>query len=414
MSEKLLYEIEMAFLKQIYEHKGAIGVNELLHVFQSSYGLKEDMFNRILGVVMQKEYCIIEKIRKLDNTEEEVIFVTYKGLGKFLEKKKFSVKNLLKNKIAYELKCEGYKTYSDWLDANRNQLALEAEITRMFARVLADMRIILMRDAIAVRKLISGFIKLIYPDGEVSKDEVAEIMDISLELRRRVKEQLKKIGGMEFYDVNFSYIDNDSFDEHFVTVPEQGGGKMIPEGMGKPGCLYTVSKSKTGMIGCYRLETQMMPGNGKLTCTGIGSGKEPKEATNTAFNYLKANGNAISGSISTTTKDYIINYQDMQGLGMTGNLALPTLIAISSAALSKPPISSLAVLGEISIGGTLIKVEDLASTLQVCLDSGAKKVLLPITSAADLGTVPSDLVGAFSLIFYSSPEEAVYKALGVE
>ena len=168
------------------------------------------------------------------------------------------------------------------------------------------------------------------------------------------------------------------------------------------------------MIGCYRLETQMMPGNGKLTCTGIGSGKEPKEATNTAFNYLKANGNAISGNISTTTKDYIINYQDMQGLGMTGNLALPTLIAISSAALSKPPISSLAVLGEISIGGTLIKVEDLASTLQVCLDSGAKKVLLPITSAADPGTVPSDLVGAFSLIFYSSPEEAVYKALGVE
>ena len=265
------------------------------------------------------------------------------------------------------------------------------------------------RDAIAVRKLISGFIKLIYPDGEVSKEEVAEIMDISLELRRRVKEQLKKIGGMEFYDVNFSYIDNDSFDEHFVSVPEQGGGKMIPEGMGKPGCLYTVSKSKTGMIGCYRLETQMMPGNGKLTCTGIGSGKEPKEATNTAFNYLKANGNAISGNISTTTKDYIINYQDMQGLGMTGNLALPTLIAISSAALSKPPISSLAVLGEISIGGTLIKIEDLASTLQVCLDSGAKKVLLPITSAADLGTVPSDLVGAFSLIFYSSPEEAVYK-----
>ena len=136
--------------------------------------------------------------------------------------------------------------------------------------------------------------------------------------------------------------------------------------------------------------------------------------TNTAFNYLKANGNRISGQISTTTKDYIINYQDMQGIGMTGNLALPTLIAISSAALNKPLVSSMVVLGEISIGGTLIKVEELASTLQVCLDSGAKKVLLPMTSAADLGTVPSDLVGAFSLIFYSSPEEAVYKALGVE
>ena len=239
-------------------------------------------------------------------------------------------------------------------------------------------------------------------------------MEISLELRRRVKEQLKKIGGMEFYDVNFSYTDNDSFEEHYISVPEQGGGKLIPDGMGKPGSVYTVSKSKTGMIGCYMLEAQMMPGTGKLTCTGIGSGKEPKEATNTAFHYLKANGNRISGRISTTTKDYIINYQDMQGIGMTGTLALPTLIAICSAALGKTPLNSLAILGEISIGGTLIKVDELASTLQVCLDSGAKKVLLPITSAGDIGTVPSDLVGAFSLIFYSSAEEAVFKALGVE
>ncbi|MDO5424061.1 MAG: protease Lon-related BREX system protein BrxL [Eubacteriales bacterium] len=270
------------------------------------------------------------------------------------------------------------------------------------------------RDTIAVRKMVSGFVKLIYPDGEYSKEDVQEILSISLELRRRVKEQLKKIGGMEFYDVNFSYIDNETFEENYISVPEQGGGKLIPEGMGKPGSVYTVSKSKTGMIGCYMLETQMMPGNGKLTCTGIGSGKEPKEATNTAFNYLKANGNRISGQISTTTKDYIINYQDMQGIGMTGNLALPTLIAICSAALGKTPLSSLAILGEISIGGTLIKVDELASTLQVCLDSGAKKVLLPTTSAADLGTVPSELVGSFSLIFYASAEEAVFKALGVE
>ena len=270
------------------------------------------------------------------------------------------------------------------------------------------------RDTIAVRKLISGFIKLVYPDGEVSKEELQEIIELSLELRRRVKEQLKKIGGMEFYDVNFSYIDKESFEEHYVSVPEQGAGKLIPEGMGKPGSVYTVSKAKTGMIGCYMLETQMMPGSGKLTCTGIGSGQGAREATNTAFNYLKVHGSSISGQISTTTKEYLINYQDMQGIGMTSNLALPTLIALCSAALSKPTLSSLAVLGEISIGGTLIKVDELASTLQVCLDSGAKKVLLPMTSAADLGSVPSDLVGAFSLIFYSSAEEAVYKALGVE
>lgn len=270
------------------------------------------------------------------------------------------------------------------------------------------------RDTIAVRKTVSGLIKLVYPDGEASKEEVREIVELALELRRRVKEQLKKIGGMEFYDVNFSYIDNEDFEERYVSVPESGGGKMIPEGMGKPGGVYTVGRSKTGMVGCYHLETQMMPGNGKLTLTGLGTSSEIKQGPNTAFNYLKANGNSISGQISTTTKDYIIAYQDLQGIQMTPNLALSTLIAICSAALSKPPISSLAILGDITIGGTLVKVENLASTLQVCLDSGAKKILLPLPSAMDLGTVPADLVGAFSLIFYSSPEEAVFKALGVE
>lgn len=212
------------------------------------------------------------------------------------------------------------------------------------------------RDTIAVRKMVGGFIKLLYPDGEYTKEELEEVLKISLEMRRRVKEQLKKLGGMEFYDVNFSYIDNETFEEFYVSVPEQGGGKLIPEGMCNPGQVYTVAQGKTGMLGVFRLESQMMPGNGKFERSGLGSDGKCKEATNTAFNFLKANSNRISGSISTTTKDYIINYQDLQGIGMTDKLALPTLIALSSVALGKPVASSLAVLGEISIAGTLIKV----------------------------------------------------------
>ena len=270
------------------------------------------------------------------------------------------------------------------------------------------------RDTIAVRKMVGGMIKLLYPDGEFTKEQLEEILKFALEMRRRVKEQLKKLGGMEFYDVNFSYIDNDTFEEHFVSVPEQGGGKLIPEGMCNPGQVYTVSQGKSGMIGVFRLESQMLPGNGKFERTGLNSDGKCKEAANTAFNYLKANGNRISGAISTTTKDYIINYQDLQGIGMTEKLALPTLIALCSIALGKPTLSSLAVLGEISIAGTMLKVDELANALQVCIDSGAKKVLLPITSAADLGTAPADLIGCFNLIFYQSAEDAVYKALGVE
>ncbi len=270
------------------------------------------------------------------------------------------------------------------------------------------------RDVIAVRKMVSGFTKLVYPNGQYTKEEIQEIIAIALEMRRRVKEQLKKIGGMEFYDVNFSYIDNETFEEHYVSVPEQGGGKIIPEGMTNPGHVYTISRGKTGMVGVFRLETQVLPGNGKFERTGLGSDRDAKEATNTAFNYLKANGRAISNSISTTSKDYIVNYQDLNGIGMTKYLTLPTLIAICSAALNKATLSSMAVLGDISISGTIMKVEELASTLQVCLDSGAKKVLLPITSAADMGTVPAELMGAFSIIFYNTPQEAVFKALGVE
>lgn len=270
------------------------------------------------------------------------------------------------------------------------------------------------RDTIAVRKMVGGFLKLIYPDGVFSKEELEEVLQLSLEMRRRVKEQLKKLGGMEFYDVNFSYIDNETFEEHYVSVPEQGGGKLIPEGMCNPGQVYTVSQGKSGMIGVFRLESQMLPGSGKFERTGIGSDRDCKEATNTAFNFLKANGNQISGSISTTTKDYIINYQDLQGIGMTSKLALSTLIALCSIALGKPALGSLAVLGEISISGTLIKAEELANSLQVCLDSGAKKVLIPATSMTDFVTVPPDLMSAFQLIPYQSAEDAVFKALGVE
>lgn len=270
------------------------------------------------------------------------------------------------------------------------------------------------RDVIAVKKTVSGLVKLIHLDGKFDRESVEEILRFALEMRRRVKEQQKKIGGMEFYDVNFSYIDNDTFAEEYVPVPEQGGSKLIPEGMSKPGHVYTVGHSKSGMLGVYKLEMQMSAGNGKFEKTGIGTDRDAKEAVDTAYRYLKANARSISGSISMTTKDYILEVQDMNGIGMTKNLSLASVVAICSIALGKPVVSSAVVLGDFSIGGTVMKVEELANTLQVCLDSGAKKVLLPIASAVDLGTVPAELIGCFNLIFYNSVEDAVFKSLGVE
>ncbi len=270
------------------------------------------------------------------------------------------------------------------------------------------------RDVIAVRKTVSGLVKLIYPNGEFTKDDIEEILRYALIGRRRVKEQLKKIGGMEFYDVYFSYIDNETMAEEFVSVPEQGGGKIIPEGMGKPGHLYTVARGKSGIIGTYKIETQVISGNGKFEKTGLGSDREAKESIETAFRYFRANSKNISGSISITTKDYLMHVQDINGVGMTSELALAAFVALCSGALGKPPQSQLVVLGSLSIGGTITKVEELANVLQVCFDSGAKKVLIPMSSAVDIPTVPPELFAKFQISFYQSPEDAVFKALGVE
>lgn len=270
------------------------------------------------------------------------------------------------------------------------------------------------RDVIAVRKMVSGLVKIIYPDGIFSKEDIEEILKFALESRRRVKEQLKKIGGMEFYDINFSYIDNESFLEEYVSVPEQSGGKLIPEGLNKPGHLYTVGYGKSGMLGVYKLETEMTSGTGKFEPTGLSSDRETKESVLTSYRYLKANSKHISGSISTTQKDYLMAIQDLNGVGANRQLAMAALIGLCSASMAKPVLSSLVILGNLSIGGTIQKVENLANTLQVCLDSGAKKVLIPISSAQDMGSVPAELMGKFNLIFYQSPEDAVFKALGVD
>ncbi|MGG2028731.1 protease Lon-related BREX system protein BrxL [Gottfriedia sp. S16(2024)] len=270
------------------------------------------------------------------------------------------------------------------------------------------------RDVIAVRKTVSGFIKLLYPNGEFTREDVEEVLRYALEGRRRVKEQLKKIGGMEFYDVHFSYIDNGSLNEEFVSVSEQGGGKLIPEGMGKPGHVYTVARGKSGMIGVYKLEIEVVSGNGKFEKTGLGTDREAKESIDTSYRFFKANNKNISGTISTTTKDYLMHIQDMQGVGLTSELSLASFVGLCSGAMSRPVQSQLVVLGSISISGTINKVEELANVLQVCFDSGAKKILLPMSSAIDIQTVPAELFAKFQISFYQSAEDAVFKALGVE
>lgn len=269
------------------------------------------------------------------------------------------------------------------------------------------------RDVMAVRKTVSGLIKILYPNGEVNKEEVEEILRYALEGRRRVKEQLKRIGGMEFYAVNFSYIDNETFEERYVGVPEQGSDKLIPEGTPKPGTVHTVMRAASGMFGVYRIEEEAIAGNGKFTKVGTVS-KSTTDSISNAVNYFKANAQHISSMISMDNTDFMMDIRDLQGQGAAEDLSLATLIGMTSAALKKPVLTQLAVLGGISIGGTINPIEELANVLQVAHDAGANKILIPSNAKKQIVDVPDDLFVTFQIIFYNSPEDAVFKALGIE
>ena len=269
------------------------------------------------------------------------------------------------------------------------------------------------RDVIAVKKTFSGLMKLIYPDENITKEQAQEILEYALVGRRRVKEQLKKIGGIEFFDVNFSYINNENLTEVFVSVPESGGNKIIPAGITKPGEAYTAAATESGKIGVYKFEVQIVSGSGKYEKSGTGSNSQAKESIKTAFNYFRANAKSISQSISVKEKDYFLHVQDLYGVGVSEELALAAFISLCSGALERPLQEQTAVLGSMTIGGSVGVLENLAGLLQVCLDAGAKRVLIPISSAGKIATVPPDLFSKFQISFYEDPIDAVYKSMAL-
>lgn len=270
------------------------------------------------------------------------------------------------------------------------------------------------RDTIAVRKTVSGLMKLLFPQGEYEKEDVRGCLEYALQVRRRVKEQLKKIGGMEFYDVHFSYIDNDTLEEHFVSVDEQGGGGLIPDGPGKPGVLHTIGLSNKGMPGLYRMELQVTKGGGKLTTSGLWNSSAAREQVKIAFDYFKANASRISAGSKVGEHDFHLHAVELQNTGPFTHLALTSLCSLASGLLDRPIQSQMVVLGDMSLGGSVTPVESLAECLQVAFDAGAKKVALPMSSAADIPSIPAELFTKFQTSFYSDPVDAVMKVLGVD
>jgi ATP-dependent Lon protease len=270
------------------------------------------------------------------------------------------------------------------------------------------------RDTIAVKRTVSGLLKLLYPHEDYDKEAVRRCLEYALEVRRRVKEQLKKLGGMEFYDVHFSYIDLETQEEKFINVPEQGGGSLIPDAPLNPGVLHVVGTGTGGLLGLYRIETQITPGNGGLKVSGIGQNMAAKEGIKVGFDYFRANASRVSASIKPGEHDYHLHVVELHNSGPTTTMTLATFTALCSAVLGKPIQSQMVILGNMSLGGNLVPVENLAQAMQVAKDAGGKRILLPMASVGDIPTIPGELFAKFQTSFYADPVDAVFKAMGVQ
>ena len=270
------------------------------------------------------------------------------------------------------------------------------------------------RDTIAVRRTVSGLLKLLYPHEEYDKEGVRQCLEYALEARRRMKEQLKRIGGMEFFDVHLSYIDLETNEEKLVQVQEQGGDSLIPEEALNPGSLYTVSTGSGGHLGLYRLETQVTVGTGQLKLSGLGSSTAAKESVKVGFDYFRANAVQVQASLETGNHDYHLHVVEAHNTGPSITLTMAGFVALCSGLIGKAIQPQLVVLGTMSLGGNLVPVENLAESLQVAADSGAKRLLLPMVSVGDIPTIPGELFAKFQTSFYADPRDAVFKALGVQ
>jgi ATP-dependent Lon protease len=269
------------------------------------------------------------------------------------------------------------------------------------------------RDQKAVRKIVSGLIKLLHPDGEVSKEEIEEYLTYAMEMRRRVKEQLKKMGGLEYWDTSFSFVDRETGQETFVTLPESGGGALIAEGGLPPGSVYSIGTDiADSRLALFLLQTQMNMGSGRIIPLGSLSTKM-KEAIKTADAYLKANLRNLGITHDLKGYDFSIQAINLNQAKEGSETAVAFFVSLVSAILAKPVLDQTVILGEMSIQGLLLKVGSLPERMQLAVESGAKKILIPSENKRDIADIPDAILTAIQWQFYDSPTKAAIMALGL-
>lgn len=271
------------------------------------------------------------------------------------------------------------------------------------------------RDDIAVRKTFSGLAKLLFPDGVMDKEDVRALLEYAIMGRRRVKEQLKIMAGVEFIDVNLGYVDLDTQESFVVYVPEQSSGTLIPEAELLAGHVFSIGSSASGEYAVYKLENKAVEGEFKFEHEGVGNSRSVRESMDAAFRYFENNANRVAPGMRIGTKDYLLFFNDTQKKGLSSECSLAEFVGLCSAACGRPVQPAMVIPGVLHMSGTLDPVKDLEDIFRVAKNAGAKHILLPFSSIHDLQTISSDLVSCVSPDFYPDGDAvaAVRKALGL-
>ena len=267
------------------------------------------------------------------------------------------------------------------------------------------------RDVKAVRKAVSGLLKILHPHGEFTQEELQEYLTIAIECRRRVKEQLKKMGSFEYYKTSFSYIENETREEFFVGVPEEGGRNLISPDPLPPGSVYTAAFTNWEKVSLHRIEVSRMSGTGKIKVTGSPD-KSMKESIMTAFDYIKARRHELGIERDVMSYDFHVQLVDLMAAKEGSEAGVAFFVALYSLLRNQPVLPGLIILGEMTIQGNILPVKSLMEPLQVAIDNGARKVLLPIESKRQFLEVPGDIMVKVDPIFYADPGTAAIKAIG--
>ena len=273
------------------------------------------------------------------------------------------------------------------------------------------------RDTIAVGRTFSGLAKLIYPDEVMTKEEVREILEYSIECRRRVKEQLRKMTPGEFADVDLGYIDMDTAEETIVYLPEIAAKTLIFEGFEKPGYVYGVGKSVNDKIGVYRLENKLIDGTGVFSFKNVEglahAPKKVKDSLTAAFNYFTENSSKlVAGSLEEF--DYTLYFNDLQNRGVCDEISVAEIVGLFSAISNRPVMPSAVICGRVVMSGSMMPVTtELDEIFVAAINAGAKTILLPADTASKVNELSSDIKSKLNVIFYKTPLEATKKALGI-